>query len=110
MVEAVAAALNKQSASQALATLEAKAMHIAGEHAGTLGDSATIAVRGIYSKVGAVNPAYGTPTFAGIEKIFDLTVPILSAKTQSASLAQALAKGFTPRAVTITVTGKLPPM
>ena len=47
----MAAALNKQSASQALATLEAKAMHIAGEYAGTLGDSATIAVRVIYSKV-----------------------------------------------------------
>jgi len=101
---------NKQPRDAAMKSLESQAMQIAGQRAASLPDSKTITVRVVYQKIGAVNPAYGTPTFAGIERVFDLTVDSSAVKTQSDALAKSLAGGTTPKGVTLQVTGELPPM
>ena len=101
---------NKQPRDAAMESLESQAMQIAGERAPALTDAKTITVRVVYQKIGAVNPAYGTPTFAGVERVLDLTVDAPTAKTQSGALAKSLASGTTPKGVTLQVTGVLPPL
>jgi hypothetical protein len=101
---------DKQPRDAAMKSLESQAMQIAGQRAPSLSDAQTITVRVVYQKTGAVNPAYGTPTFAGVERVFDLTVDAAAAKSQSAALSQALAAGNTPKGVTVQVSGELPPM
>lgn len=101
---------NKQTHDAAMESLESQAMQLAGQRAPSLPGSKTITVRVVYQKIGAVNPAYGTPTFAGVEHVFDLTLDASVAKTQSADLAKALAAGTTPKGVTLQMSGALPPL
>ena len=101
---------NKVPGNTALSTLESQAMHIAGQRAGSLPQAKTITVRVLYEKIGSINPAYGTPTFTGIERVFDLSADAKVAKRQSDAFAKDLARGTTPKGVTVTQTGKLPPM
>lgn len=69
----------------------------------------SITVRVVYSKVGAVNPAYGTPTFAGIERYATLTASGADAQSQRDRWRSLDEKAPIPSWFAYKVTGLLPP-
>lgn len=100
---------NKQPRDAALRDLESQAMRILGEHANALQHAKTLAIRVIYQKTGAVSPIYGTATFEGIERVFELTAPAAEARLRARELADDIGRGSVPRGISLNVTGKLPP-
>ena len=101
---------NKQPRDAALRDLESQAMQILGERSGALRRAKTLTIRVIYQKTGAVSPVYGTATFEGIERVFELRAPAADARLHAKTFADSLAHGSVPRGVALTVTGKLPPI
>jgi hypothetical protein len=101
---------NKQPRDQALRDLESQAMRILSEHANALKHAKTLTIRVIYQKTGAVSPVYGTATFEGIERVFELTAPAADARLRAKQLADAIGRGTVPAGIRLDVTGKLPPL
>ena len=101
---------NKQPRQAALQDLESQAMQILGERARSLRRAQTLTIRMIYQKTGAVSPVYGTATFEGIERVFELTAQASDARARAKQLADALEHGSVPPSIVLNVTGKLPPM
>jgi hypothetical protein len=62
-----------------------------------------------YTKLGAVNPAYGDPTFTGVEPLLTLKTTSADLEKNAESWAASLAAGKIPGGVSIAVTGALPP-
>jgi hypothetical protein len=100
---------NKQPRDAALRELESQAMRILGEHANALKGAKALTIRVIYQKTGAVSPVYGTATFEGIERLFELTARAADARMHARELADQIARGSVPRRISLNVTGKLPP-
>ncbi|MBV8362954.1 MAG: hypothetical protein JO018_01675 [Candidatus Eremiobacteraeota bacterium] len=99
----------KQPRAAALQDLESRAMQILGERAPSLRHAKSLTIRLIYQKTGAVSPVYGTATFEGIERLFELTASANDARSHAKQLADQLQHGSVPRGVDLNVTGKLPP-
>jgi hypothetical protein len=68
-----------------------------------------VSLRVVYAKTGAVSPAYGTPTFAGMENVLTVTADRQSLLKHVASWQANIASGRTPAGVRIEVSGALPP-
>ncbi|MBV8727280.1 MAG: hypothetical protein JO233_05810, partial [Candidatus Eremiobacteraeota bacterium] len=81
-----------------------------GTRAHSLRRAQTLTIRMIYQKTGAVSPVYGTATFEGIERVFELTAPANDARTRTKQLADALKHGSVPPGIVLNVTGQLPPI
>jgi len=63
----------------------------------------------LYQRTGAVDPAYGNPTFAGVEKVFTMRASRLDVMKHANEWERALGQGSTPAKLQITMTGRLPP-
>ncbi len=100
----------KQPRDAALHDLEASAVDVLAERAPTLKDAKRLTVRVVYEKTGAVNPAYGTATFLGVERLFELSADAATIQTSHQALADALRAGKVPAAVHIVASGVLPPL
>jgi hypothetical protein len=100
----------KQPRDAALRGLEASALDVLVEREPSLKDAKRLTVRVIYQKIGAVNPAYGTATLAGVERLFELSADASAIKSEHSSLSEALAAGKVPSDVRVVVTGELPPL
>lgn len=98
----------KQPDDQILKTLEADALTILAERAKSL-SSGNIALRVVYQRSGAVSPAYGAPTFAGVERLFIMEAKRTDVAPQESAWRSALQSGSTAHGLTVTMTGKLPP-
>ena len=101
---------NKQPRPVAMRDLESQAMQILGERVRALPRAKMLTIRMIYQKTGAVSPIYGTATFEGIERVFELTAPANDARSRPKQLADELARGSVPAGVRLDVSGKLPPI
>jgi len=101
---------NKQPREAALRDLESQAMQILGQHARGLKHVKFLTIRVLYQKTGAVSPIYGTATFEGVERVFELTAFSKDARAHAKELADAIARGTIPRGVRLSVTGALPPL
>lgn len=99
---------DRLSGSAGLRALEQTAVQALVERARNA-HSKTLAMRVLYQKTGAVNPAYGTPTFAGIENVFTLSAARSAIATHKNDWISALGKGLIPAGLQIQITGKLPP-
>jgi hypothetical protein len=71
--------------------------------------SKTLSLRVVYTRSGAVSPAYGTLTFNGVEKVATLTASRDSILKLGAGWAQEVADGKNPHGLAVEITGKLPP-
>jgi len=71
--------------------------------------TAAVTVRELYSKTGAVSPVYGSPTFAGVERVVTIGAQRAALEKNAEAWSASLAKGTIPQGVTIDISGKLPP-
>jgi hypothetical protein len=71
--------------------------------------SRNVVLRILYQKTGAVNPAYGAPTFEGVEVVAVLSAPAKQAVRNGPAWAAQLAQGRTPKGLTVQILGRLPP-
>lgn len=71
--------------------------------------SRNVALRVLYQKTGAVNPAYGAPTFEGVEVVVLLSAPAKVAARNGAAWAAQLAQGRAAKGLTVRILGRLPP-
>ena len=101
---------NKEPRPAAMRDLESQAMQILGERVRELPRAKTLTIRLIYQKTGAVSPVYGTATFEGIERVFELSASANDARMHAKQLADALGRGSVPSGIHLDVTGALPPM
>ena len=106
----VAIVKNKTPGKLALKQLESSAVTIAAQHARDLVDATTISVRITYQKIGAVNPAYGGATLAGVESVATVRLSRGLALKADPSIARKIAHGDSVPGVTVIVSGKLPPL
>jgi hypothetical protein len=92
----------------ALHALEATAADSLASKASAL-TSATVGMRVVYEKTGAVSELYRTATFEGLEEVLTMTVNRKALLASNGAWASALQNGHTPAGVTIHLTGALPP-
>jgi hypothetical protein len=95
---------------RALAQLESDAVRIAVSHADQLAAAQDVTVRVVYMKMGAVDPAYGVPTLAGVEKLFTLEASRSDLVSRGSAWVAEINAQKTPHDVTVSVTGQLPPV
>jgi hypothetical protein len=69
----------------------------------------TVTLRVLYSKTGDVSPAYGSPTFAGIERYATLTVDARRATGDADRWQELGPKSAVPSWIGYKVEGQLPP-
>jgi hypothetical protein len=69
----------------------------------------SVTVRIIYSKIGAVSPVYGTPTFAGVERYATLTASGADALSDRDRWKELNEKAAIPAWFEYKLTGLLPP-
>jgi hypothetical protein len=100
---------NKTSRDKALRSIERDAIHIAAEHVADLISAKTIGVRVVYTRSGAISPAYGNATFSGVERVVTVTAPAVALEKRAEQIAAAVYAGKPPQDVRIEVTGSLPP-
>lgn len=100
----------KMSDDAANALLERDALRDVAKLAKSLdADVTTVSLRVTYQKIGAVNPAYGSQTFAGVERYALLTLSgpdVRSDRDRWMELSDAAAL---PAWVHFSITGQLPP-
>ncbi|MBV8688566.1 MAG: hypothetical protein JOZ59_00535 [Candidatus Eremiobacteraeota bacterium] len=107
--ELTAIVAQKPTKKDALAQLESDAALIFGNRAPALNKRAkTLSVLVLYTKTGAISPTYHTATFEGVERLLTFKA-FVRQSAQAAQWAQELRAGHPVRAVSITVTGQLPP-
>ncbi len=90
-----------------LHALEESALRALRERAQSAGTK-NVVLRVLYQKTGAVDPEYGNPTFAGVEKVFTMRASRLGTLKRASEWERALAQGIAPPGLQITMTGKLP--
>lgn len=69
----------------------------------------TVTVRIVYDRSGAVSPAYGSPTFAGVERYASLGMSWRDAITNRGNWKSLAANSPLPDWIQFKVTGSLPP-
>jgi hypothetical protein len=94
----------------ALHALEARAIDVLATQALTSKDAKRLSLRVLYLKTGATDPTYKSPTFEGIERLFEVSADADAIRERHVSLAQALGAGHIPAEVHLTVSGVLPPL
>lgn len=70
--------------------------------------SKRIILRVLYQKIGAIDPAYGHPTFAGVERVFTMRASRLDALRRTNEWERDLARQIVPPGLQIEITGRLP--
>ena len=95
---------------EALRDLESQAVGVMSSRVTALKSAQTISVRVIYLRTGDINPAYRAATLAGVEKVVTIKAPVSKVNAQSAVWAKELKDGKVPSDITVSVTGKLPPL
>jgi hypothetical protein len=88
--------------------LERDALLVLAKEMPDIPDARTITVRVTYTRTGDVNPAYGTPTFAGIERYANLIVPAGNARSDRGNWRQGTEENA-PAWASFTIVGELPP-
>jgi hypothetical protein len=69
----------------------------------------TCTIRVTYAKKGAIDPQYGTPTFAGVATVLTLTATTDELEKNAASWEERLASGASPpHGLNLVVSGDLP--
>lgn len=96
----------KKSNDDGLRATELQALKILLDKAAVLEQAQSVTVDVTYTKSGAVSPAYGSATFAGVEHVFSLTAPRSSLVSNRKNLE---AGGKLPADFKLTISGKLPP-
>jgi hypothetical protein len=100
----------KMTDEQANALLEHDAIRNLARLAGALApDARTVTVRVTYNKIGAVNPAYGAQTFAGVERYALLTAAASSVRGDKDKWMELGDKATPPAWLQFSITGRLPP-
>ena len=90
--------------------LQRDALLILEKTAPQFGAATSVRVRLVYSKTGAMNPAYGAATFAGIERYAEMNMPIKNLRADKDRWKEAAAgTGPLPAFTSLTVKGALPP-
>jgi len=100
---------NHAPPAQTMAQLETLALQTLRTESDRLPNSTTLTVRVLYDKIAALNPAYNVATYAGAEKVFDMTVSRQALLSQYDQLVSQLAKGTVAAPLKVDVTGELPP-
>lgn len=99
----------KTGGEQGMRAIEATALLALADKSKTL-SGATLTLSVTYAKTGAVSPVYGSATFAGFEPLLTIVVKRALLAAHAAAWSAQLANGTIPRGVTVSVTGKLPPV
>jgi hypothetical protein len=100
----------KQPREMALRELEVRALQILSARAMSVKSAKALTIRVIYQKTGAVSPIYGSATFEGVERLFELTVAPDPLRTQEKTMAQTINASKVPSGMRLVVTGELPPI
>jgi hypothetical protein len=89
--------------------LESNAALVLGQEAQAVEkDTRHVTVRVLYRKLGSFDPTYRAVTFAGIERLLNLTVATPFSMPQVVNWSMQLKAGKAPPDVTITISGSLP--
>jgi hypothetical protein len=72
-------------------------------------DAKTITVRITYNKTGDVNPAYGTPTFLGVERYATVSANAADLRGDKSEWKELDSKANVPAWFSFTILGQLPP-
>lgn len=101
---------DKLSDSDANVLLQRDALLVLAKTASQFAASKDVRVRVVYSKTGAINPAYGAATFTGIERYAELVMPVAKLRGDTEHWKEAAAgTGALPAFTALAVKGTLPP-
>jgi hypothetical protein len=101
---------NKTAAAAANDQLERGAIKALSDNLKDVSRSAKdISVNVVFKKIGAINPEYGTPTYAGVYQYATLKVQGRDAFTRRAVLKNLAPSAPIPPWVKFTIAGSLPP-
>ncbi len=106
----VDATKNHSPHDQTMTQLETLALQTLRTESDKLPNSATLTVRVLYDKIADLNPAYNVATYAGAEKVFDMTISRQALLSQYDKLSEQLAHGTVAAPLKVDVTGELPPV
>jgi hypothetical protein len=95
---------------QTMTQLETLALQTLRTESDRLPHSAMLTARVLYDKIAALNPAYNVATYAGAEKVFEMTISRQALLSQYDALAAQIAHGTVTAPLKIDVTGELPPV
>jgi hypothetical protein len=92
---------------QLLPALLSDGLLLMANRAKILPDAKTLNIRLLYSNTGGVDPRYGLPVMAGIQRIATITAPVSVLRSGNInSLAKALRDGTTPTLLKIEIEAK----
>ena len=100
----------KQQQPVIVGTLEARGLRLLGDRAATLKDASTVSIRIVYQKTSTISPTYGTPTFAGIERLITMTAAKSVLQHLTPAAYDAVRMGKSVPGVTVEMSGQLPPV
>jgi hypothetical protein len=101
---------NKLSDAEANELLQRDALQILIKAEPTVSAAKNIRLRIVYSKTGDINPAYGTPTFAGVERYGEIDMDHTQLTTDEGHWREAAGgRGALPAFTQLKVSGSLPP-
>jgi len=92
-----------------LHALEATALSALAERT-RASDAATVRIKVVYAKTGAVSPVYGTATFTGMENVVTLSASRTELVKHADQWARDVSAGRVPPGLDVRVTGTLPPV
>lgn len=98
----------KLSDADANVRLEHDALHLLAASLSKVKHARTITLRVLYSKTGELNPVYGTPTFAGIERYASVEMSSADASRDRDQWQELAPKAAAPAWVQYRVIGRLP--
>ena len=99
---------DKTPDSQALRLLTADAIELLHERAASL-TAKTVELRVVYTRSGAISPAYGAPTFAGVERVMVIDASRADALARADQWKKAARDGAPTPGLTVKITGSMPP-
>ncbi len=70
--------------------------------------ASTMTIRVIYNRIGAINPAYGTPTLEGVERLMTLSAPTRDVAKQASRWIDDISSGKQRKGLKVTIEGKVP--
>ena len=70
--------------------------------------ASTMTIRVIYNRIGAINPAYGTPTLEGVERLMTLSASTRDVAKQASHWIDDISNGQKPKGLQVTIEGKVP--
>ncbi|HEX3464747.1 MAG TPA: hypothetical protein VHS78_11925 [Candidatus Elarobacter sp.] len=100
----------KTDRTAALQRLESSALELLAKRTTALKAARTLTVRVVYQKTGAVSPVYGTPTYEGVERVFELSGRPEDVHSKATAMERDLTAGRVPAGLHVAVSGALPPL